>query len=736
MSRVLVVDDNEQNRYLLRTLLQGHGFEVDEARYGAEALEKARLTPPELVISDLLMPVMDGYTLLRHWKTDAKLKSIPFIVYSASYTEAKEIEFALDLGADTFIVKPAEPVAVIARIKEILTKIESGKLALPRQLLGDEKTLVNTYTEILLRKLEETLAQLEQTRHEQLLDATARAQTEKLLQERLKEITCLHAIRYDLVQELSVGELCQRILVHLISAMQFPDSAAAIVELDGRQFVSDKYDKDLAHRLHAQIIANGKICGQLQVCYLEDEPFLLPEEQNLINAITDDLGRWLERRQAEQRILEMATHDALTGLPNRLLLLDRITQALAHDRRNHDQAAVLFIDLDHFKAINDTLGHDIGDLLLKEVAARLTSSVRGEDTVVRQGGDEFIVLLPSITTAQDAGAIAQKILDALVLPYRIDGKELHIGGSIGIALFPDDGKDTDTLLKNSDIAMYHAKKAGRNNYQFFAPGMNQSMAERHALGIDLRRALERNELLLYFQPIVGMADGKLAGMEVLLRWQHPRRGLIAPSRFIPLAEENGLIVPIGEWVLKEACLQTKAWQEQGYAVPQLAINLSARQFRHKTLVADVARILTETGVAAHSMKLEITESMLMQDVDEAIATLEQLSAMGLEISLDDFGTGYSSLARLKHFPINTLKIDQSFVRDLATDANDMAIVTAIIAMARSLKMKVVAEGVETEEQLDFLRQQGCDSYQGYYFSQPLLAAEIESRLQRCQTGQV
>lgn len=733
MSYVLVVDDDELSSCWLCEVLQHHGFEVNAARHGVEALEQARLTPPRLIISDLLMPVMDGYMLLRLWKTDAQLKTIPFIVYSANYTEPKEIQFAVDLGADTFIVKPAEPEPLIASIKEILTKVESGKLTPPRQPAGDGKTLANTYTEILLHKLKKTIAQLEQTCQEQLLDAATRTQTEKLLQERLKEIICLHAIRRDIGLGLPIDELCQRIFGHLTVAMQFSEIAAVMIELDGRQFVSDNYSKGLAHGLHAEIMVDGKSNGQLQVCYLEDKSFLLPEEQNLIDAITDDLGRWFERQQAEQRILEMATHDALTGLPNRLLLLDRISQALTHDRRNHDQAALLFIDLDHFKVVNDTLGHDIGDLLLKEVAARLTSSVRSEDTVVRQGGDEFIVLLPSITTAQDAGAVAQKILDALALPYRINSKELHIGGSIGIALFPDDGKDTDTLLKNSDTAMCHAKEAGRNNYQFFASGMNRLMAERHALGIDLRRALERNELLLYFQPIVGMVSGKLAGMEGLLRWQHPRKGLIVPSRFIPLAEENGLIVPIGEWVLRTACLQIKAWQSQGYEVPQLAINLSVRQFRHKTLVADIARILAETGVAVHSVKLEITESMLMHNVGEAIETLGQLSAMGLEISIDDFGTGYSSLARLKRFPISTLKIDQSFVRDLATDANDIAIVTAIIAMAHSLKMEVTAEGVKTEEQLDFLRQQGCDSYQGYYFSQPLPAAEIESKLQRRQT---
>ncbi len=426
--------------------------------------------------------------------------------------------------------------------------------------------------------------------------------------------------------------------------------------------------------------------------------------------------------------MEMATHDMLTGLPNRHLLQDRIAQALAHDRRNQEQAAVLFIDLDHFKIINDSLGHAVGDLLLKEVAARLNASMRSEDTVARQGGDEFIVLLPNIAGAQDAEAVAQKMLGVLIQPFQINGEELHIGGSIGIALFPSDGEDVDTLLKNSDIAMYHAKENGRNNYQFFAPEMNQRAAEKHALGIDLRHTLERNELLLHFQPVIDMPDGKLTGMEVLLRWQHPKHGLILPSKFIALAEETGMIIPIGEWVLRQSCLQIRSWQSQGYAVPKLAVNISARQFRQKTLVADITRILVETGVEPRCLVLEITESMLVENIEETIKTLHQLSALGLEISIDDFGTGYSSLSYLKRYPINTLKIDLSFVRDIATDPNDAAIIAAIIAMAHSLKMGVVAEGVETEEQLTFLTRQGCDRFQGYYFSKPLSAVEVENKL--------
>ncbi len=675
--------------------------------------------------------------------------------------------------------------------------------------------------------------------------------------ERLKESDCLHTIRHDMELELPLDELCQRIIVHLTKAMQFPEIAVAVIELEGRRYTSPNYSQELTHGLRAQI-TNGKTHGWLQVFYNENRPFLLPEEQGFIDTIAHVVGEWLERSRAEeslrqtterlllatqvsgvgvwnwdivqntliwdeqmfslygitqddfsgaydawltsvlpadaprveaeiqmalhgekdfdtefrilwpngtirnirtiaavkrnasgqllymvgtnwditeqmlaqQRIIQLATHDTLTKLPNRALLQDRVTQALVRNLRSREQAAVLFIDLDYFKIINDSLGHDVGDALLQAVAARLVTSVRSEDTVARQGGDEFIVLLPTITSTFDIAVVAQKILGALMLPYQVNDKELYIAGSIGIAIFPDDGKDMSTLLKNSDIAMYHAKESGRNNYQFFSPQLNELAARRHALGNDLRHALERNELLLHFQPVIDTPPpGKLTSMEVLLRWQHPQHGFVPPSEFIPLAEETGMIVPIGEWVLWQACLQIVAWRDQGYDVPKLAINLSARQFREKTLAADIMRIMHETGVEPNCLVLEITESMLVQNVEDVIKTLQQLSALGLEISIDDFGTGYSSLSYLKRYPIHTLKIDRSFVRDIATDPNDVAIIAAIIAMAHSLKMKVIAEGVETEEQLAFLTQQGCGQFQGYYFSKPLPAAEVESRLQ-------
>ena len=441
-----------------------------------------------------------------------------------------------------------------------------------------------------------------------------------------------------------------------------------------------------------------------------------------------------ERKHAEQEMLHAATHDALTGLANRNLLRERVRQTLEGDRRAPSLAAVLFIDLDQFKGINDMLGHEVGDQLLVDVSQRLLACVRTDDTVARQGGDEFIVFLPRINDAQGAAVLAEKLLDVLSSAFYIGGREMHIGCSIGIAVYPADGHDVETLLKNSDTAMYQVKETGRNNYLFFTPMMNQMAGDRYALGADLRRAAERNELLLHFQPIVDIASGDIASMEVLLRWKHPLRGLVSPLQFIPLAEVTGLIVPIGEWVLRNACIQLQEWIARGLHVPRLAINLSAIQFQQKNIVESIRSILAETGADPRCLELEITEGSMMTQSDGVLASLKQLVELGFNIAIDDFGTGYSSLSYLKRFPIDTLKIDRSFVMDITQDPDDAAIVKAVIAMGHSLKMRVIAEGVETPEQLAFLRTEGCDQYQGYLFSKPLPANEIEVLLRQVKAS--
>lgn len=437
-----------------------------------------------------------------------------------------------------------------------------------------------------------------------------------------------------------------------------------------------------------------------------------------------------DRKRAEDEILHMATHDSLTGLANRALLQERVKLSVESGRRKHDQAAVLFIDLDQFKAVNDSLGHDMGDLLLIEVAQRLKKNVRAEDTVARQGGDEFIVFLPYVDDVSGVQHLAEKLLRVLSAPYVIADKSLSIGASIGVAMFPQDGLSVTDLLKSSDMAMYRVKESGRNNYMFFTSSMSHALTERFALTEDLRHAIERGELSLAYHPIMDMRSGTMVSAEVLLRWQHPSRGIVPPPTFIPLAESSGLITGIGDWVFRTACQQCKAWADAGWVAPRLAINLSAIQFHDNNLADRIRNILEESGVEGQHIELEITETSLMKQTDEVVETLERLAQMGLRIAIDDFGTGYSSLSYLKRFPIHTLKIDQSFVRDLESDPDDAAIVNTVIAMAHSLKMCVIAEGVETQGQLDFLRAQGCDQYQGFLICQPITAAAMEGRLQR------
>lgn len=431
-----------------------------------------------------------------------------------------------------------------------------------------------------------------------------------------------------------------------------------------------------------------------------------------------------EREQAEERVMHLANHDALTGLPNRRLLIDRLGQALALAHRENHQVAVLFMDLDRFKTINDSLGHMTGDALLQNVARRLSETLREGDTVSRLGGDEFVVVLPSLDQPKAAEKVALKLVDALAPPIDLGGQELRVSASIGISLFPEDGCDTETLLRNADSAMYHAKDMGRNNYQFFMEQMNVAAAERLRLENDLHRALERQEFELHFQPRVSVANGLACGIEALIRWRHPERGLVLPGHFIPVAEDTGLIVPIGEWVINEACRQGTAWCAAGLPQIPVAVNLSPRQFRQSNLVDTVARAIERHGWPCNLLELEITEGVLMQQTSDTLKTLEALNRLGVGLAIDDFGTGYSSLSYLKRFPVDFLKIDQSFVRDIAVDPDDATIVTAIIGLAHSLGLTVVAEGVENASQLDFIREAGCDEAQGYHIGRPMPAGQM------------
>ena len=443
-----------------------------------------------------------------------------------------------------------------------------------------------------------------------------------------------------------------------------------------------------------------------------------------------------EKRKAEELLLKSqkmleysAYHDGLTALPNRSLFSELLGQSIGQARRNSRQLAVLFLDLDRFKYVNDTLGHEAGDQLLQEVATRLKACLRDSDTVARLGGDEFVVLLPELPEEKDVTAVAWKILSGISKPFVLLGQEFRVTTSIGISTYPGDGLDEQTLMKNADIAMYRAKEEGKNRFQFYSENLNIQSLERLALESSLRFALERNEFELHYQAKRDMRSGQITGMEALLRWRHPDLGTVAPMRFIPLAEETGLIVPIGKWVLRTACLQNVAWQSQGLPRLSMAVNLAARQFSDEALLPDLVSILETTGMDASLLELGINERLLMHDVERALRILTALRGIGVKVAIDDFGIGYASLSTLKRFPFDTIKIDRSFIRDVASVAEDKAFTEAIIAMGRTLSLTVVAQGVETRAQVDFLREHACDEFQGFYYNRPVPAEQFTKLLQ-------
>jgi len=446
-------------------------------------------------------------------------------------------------------------------------------------------------------------------------------------------------------------------------------------------------------------------------------------------ALPRALRHAIDRHRIQIETIYLAQHDAVTNLPNRLVLNDRVSQAISLARRRKTAMAVVFLDLDRFKYINDSLGHAIGDRLLQSVALRLVASVRDSDTVTRQGGDEFVILLSEIAHSQDAAKSAKRILQSLTAPHLIGAHELHIDGSIGISVYPVDGEDAETLIKNADTAMYHAKENGRNNFQYFTAEMNVKVVARQSLEASLRRALEREEFLLHYQPKVNLNTGEITSVEALIRWQHPDRGLVSPAEFVPIAEDSGLILPIGRWVLREACRQTRAWQDAGLPPIPAAVNVSYAEFRKTDFVEGVQTTLKETGLEARYLELELTEGVLMDDAKFTASVLQELKGMGIRLAADDFGTGYSSLSYLREFPIDILKIDRSFINQITADCDGSTIVDAIISMGKSLKHVVVAEGIETQGQRAYLQAHHCQEGQGYLFSRPLPAAQFAVLLQ-------
>lgn len=693
---VLVVDDEELVRIFSREALEQAGFEVCEASNGSHALEQFASRRPNLIIMDVVMPVMDGFTACSKLRESVEGSRVPILIMTA-LDDADSIARAYEHGATDFIGKPMNATILSHRVRYMLRgSFTLNALARSEARLG----------------LAQRIAKIGNWEwHPSTGCFTASSELCRLMG----------------IRQQDFGETREAFL----QAVHKEDRDRVDRALNG--ILEERKPCDIDHRI---VLPNGvEFTVNLQAEAVFDDQ---------LNALTivgtaQDIS---ERKRSEREIHRLAYYDSLTGLPNRVLFKDRVTQALAHARRYHTTLAVLFLDLDRFKVINDTLGHSIGDLLLKQVADRLADSIRHSDSLgravkkdethelARLGGDEFTVLLTNIREAQDAGTVARRILEALARPFLIDGHEISVTVSVGIAIFPTDGDSIDLLLKCSDIAMYHAKEQGRNNVQFYCATMNALAAERLEMENDLRKALERHELIVYYQPQVDIRTNRVVGAEALIRWRHSYRGMLMPAAFLPVAIETGMIQKLDEEVLLMACRQNKAWQVAGYTPIRISVNVSNSFFHGASLTNAIAKALEESRLDPEYLELELTESITMRHVETSITMLQELRAMGVRLSIDDFGTGYSSLSHLQRFPLNMLKIDQSFARDVTRNAANASITRAIISLAHGMNLSVLAEGVETEEQLALLRGQGCDEVQGHYFGRPMPGEEFMQLLSR------
>ena len=751
---ILIVDDEPKNRSLLEVLLKPEGYLTVTANSGEEALAIVAEKPPDLILLDVMMPGLDGHDVAAKLKGNPATRNLPIIMLSALGDRGSKLA-GLNAGAEDFLTKPIDRVELWVRVRNLLRLKECNDvLAEHNQLL--EQAVRGRNEEITERKRAETQIIRLNRLYEIVSGINAAIVRTRNRQELFTE-TCDIAVKHGQFRMAWIGSVDSKgtglsplawsgfdegYFDKITQAIRNNKADTLVLAMRALQektpVVCNDIDSDpqFAHwRIDAlqrgyrsmgvfPLMGDSQPVG-LFVLYAPELNFFDVEEIKLLTELTANISYALEYLKKEEKLNYLAYHDVLTGLPGRTLFHDRLVQAVTNAHRHGDKLGVLFIDLDHFKNINDSLGHYVGDMLLKQVAALFTACMREDDTVARLGGDEFVVILASMASEDEAWMVSQKILKLMTEPFTIEAHELFVTCSIGIALYPKDGDDAKTLLQSADGALYLAKNKGRNNAQFCTAEMNAKALERLTLESELRQAINRQEFLLHYQPRVDMVSGEITGMEALVRWQHPVQGLLYPTKFIPVAEESGLIVPLGEWVLRTACEQNKAWQLAGLKPVSIAVNLSARQFKQQDLVELVSSILQETELDPSYLELELTESMVMQNVEAAIATLTQFKVIGVKLSIDDFGIGYSSLNYLKHFPIGFLKIDQSFVRDITTNRDDAIIAKIIISMAHDLGLRVIAEGVETEEQKSFLCSHRCDEMQGYFFSMPLPAEEFE-----------
>jgi diguanylate cyclase (GGDEF)-like protein/PAS domain S-box-containing protein len=664
---ILVVDDSVFMRSTFRHFLVNEGYEIVEAENGMDAIYLFEKMKPDIVLMDYVMPGINGVETCARLQELIDGKNTPVIMIT-SLEDEDSVNLAFEAGATDYISKPINWAVLKQRLNRLI-KARRTEKDLDKSEAFAISIIDHAVEGILNIDLEGMIKYINPS-------------AEKIFGYKAKEIT---------------GENINILLPMLsYTDLNYQDN------------------KDKSIDTNKEIIGKRKDNSTLPI-ELTISKFNV-EENTYFTMIMRDIT---ERKRYEETIKYQAFYDSLTGLPNRLLLKERIAIEISHCKQTGNKLAVMFLDLDRFKLINDTLGHDIGDKLLKETAKKLQMCVTKDATIARIGGDEFVILLPGLVHEGNVGQTASKILEIIRQPVIIDDHELYLTISVGITIYPDDGEDEETLITNADVAMYRAKEQGKNNFQLYTPALNAKALERLSLENYLRRALEYNEFVVYYQPKVNAATEEIIGMEALIRWKHPNWGLVPPMKFIPIAEETGLIVPIGEWVLSTACAHNKALQNAGLPPLTVAVNLSSRQFELQDLTKIVSKVLQETGLEAEYLELEITESIAMQNVEHTLKTISQLRAMGVKFSIDDFGTGYSSLSQLNNFAVNKLKIDKSFVEKVDGSKDNSVIASTVLALGKSLELDIVAEGVENEEQVKFFKQNNCDEMQGYFFGRPM-----------------
>jgi diguanylate cyclase (GGDEF)-like protein/PAS domain S-box-containing protein len=686
--RILLVEDNAGDARLMREMLNESvsiTFHLSHHGCMADAVVHLAANPVDVILLDLGLPDASGLDAVRQARAAAP--RVPVVVLTGMDDESLAAQALLE-GAQDYLIKG-----------HIETRgfLRALRYAIGRKILEEALFVEKERAQVTLDSISDAVA---------CTDISGNITFINLVAERMMGWSSIEA------------------------AQRRTAEVARILDATTRDTIMDPMEMAVAQNRTVHLPANSLL--------IRRDAVEIPIEGSAA-AINDRGGRptgavFVFRdvsaaRAMARQLAHSAQHDVLTGLPNRTLLNDRIGQAIVLARRHGKKVAVLFLDLDGFKHINDSLGHAIGDKLLQSIAGHLVARVRGSDTVSRQGGDEFVVLLSEVERSDDIPLAAARMLGAVGAAHSIDQHELHITASIGVSVFPDDGPDAETLVKNADTAMYQAKENGRQSYRFFTPAMNARAVERQSIEEDLRRGLERKEFALHYQPTIDLRTGAITGAEALIRWTHPSRGPIPPAQFIPIAEDSGLIVPIGRWVLREACRQARAWVDAGLPLTTMAVNVSAVEFRDENFLEGVFTILAATGWDPNALELELTESVLMKRGQFTESTLRSLRARGVQLAIDDFGTGYSSLNYLRKFPIDTLKIDQSFIRQITTDPGETAIVNAVISIGQSLNLRVVAEGVETLKELAFLQAHQCNEAQGYYFSRPVLPEQFATLLE-------